>query len=86
MGLSPMLEHRQMGVVKFTTFCHRLIIGVGHVTYEEVEQGIFVLVCETTISITPFTIVLVETTIHLTANHCVVRQRHSTTLAVQSLG
>ena len=86
MGLSPMLEHREMGVVESAAFDLRLIVGIGHMTDEEVEQGFFVLISEVTICIAPFAVVFVETTIRLTTNHGIVRQRHSAALAVQGLG
>ena len=55
-------------------------------TDEEIEQGFFVLISEVTICIAPFAVVFVETTIRLTTNHGIVRQRHSAALAVQGLG
>ena len=86
MGLPPMLEHRKMGVVESAAFDFRPIVGIGHMTDEEVEQGFFVLVCEAAICVAPFAVVFVETTIRLTTNHGIVRQRHSAALAVQGLG
>ncbi len=80
-----MLELREVEVEEFAALGIGLIVGVGHVDEEEVEQGVFVLVGELTIGVAPFAIVLVERAVGFVADHRVVRQRHATALTIKGL-
>ena len=80
-----MLELREVGVEEFAAFGFGLIVGVGHVAQEEVEQGVFVLVGELTIGVAPFAIVLVERAVGFVADHRIVRKGHAAALAIQGL-
>ena len=80
-----MLELGEVGVVELAALGIGLIVGVGHVAEEEVEQGVLVLVGELTIGVAPFAIVLVERAVGFVADHRVVRQRHATTLTIKGL-
>ena len=64
-----MLKHRKMRVIKSATFGFCLIIGIRHMTDEEVEQGVFVLICEVPVCVAPFTIFFIETAVRFVANH-----------------
>lgn len=64
-----MLKHRKMKVIKPATFGFCLIVRIRHMTDEEVEQGIFVFVCEVPICVAPFTIFFIETAVRFVANH-----------------
>ena len=67
--LSPMLKHRKMRVIKSATFGFGLVIGIGHVTDEEIKQGVFVLICEVPVCVAPFTIFFIETAVRFVTNH-----------------
>lgn len=80
-----MLQLGEITVVKGASFGFGLIVRVGHVVDQEVQEGVFALVGELAIGIAPFAIVLVEAAIVLAADHGVVGQGHATALTVKGL-
>ena len=80
-----MLELGEVEAVEFAALGIGLIVGVGHVAEEKVEQGVFVLVGELAIGVAPFAIVLVERAIRFAADHRVVRKGHSAALTIKGL-
>lgn len=80
-----MFEHRQVRVVEFAAGGFGLIVGVGDVADEEVDERVLVLIDEIAVGVAPFAIVLVERAVGFVANHRIVRQGHTTALTVQRL-
>ena len=80
-----MLQLGKVAVVKGASFGFGLVVRIGHVVDQEVQEGILALVGEFAIGIAPFAVVLVEAAVILAANHGIVGQRHATALTVKGL-
>ena len=83
--LPPMFEHRQVRVVEFAAGGFGLIVGIGDVADEEVDERVLVLIDKIAIGVAPFAIVLVEAAVVFAADHGVVGQGHATALTVKGL-
>ena len=80
-----MLQLGKVAVVEGASFSFGLILGIGHVADQEVQEGVFALVGELAIGIAPFAVVLVEAAVVFAADHGVVGQGHATALTVKGL-
>ena len=80
-----MLQLGKVAVVKGASFGFGLVVRIGHVADQEIQEGVLALVGEFAIGIAPFAVVLVEAAVVFAADHGVVGQRHATALTVKGL-
>ena len=83
--LSPVLELGEVAVVERAPRVVRLILRIGHVLDEEVQQGILGLVGELPVGVAPLAVVFVEAPVLLPADRRIVGQRHPAALAIKCL-
>ena len=80
-----MLQLGEKAVVEYPPFCFRLVIRIGHVADQEVQESVFARIDEFTIDIAPFAVVFVEAAVVFAADHGVVGQGHAAALTVKGL-
>ncbi len=80
-----MLQLGEITVVKDSSFGFGLVVRIGHVADQEVQEGIFAPVGELAVGIAPFAVVLVEAAVVFTADHGIVGQGHAAALTVKGL-
>ena len=85
MSLTPMLQLRQMRVEQSAAVGVGLVVGVGHLFYEEIEKEVFALIGEFAVGVAPFAVILVERAVGLVTDERIVVERHSAALANQRL-
>ena len=49
-----------MGIVEGTALGIGLIIGIGHVFYEKIQQCFLALICELAVCVAPLAVILIE--------------------------
>ena len=80
-----MLQLGEIAVVENPSFGFGLIVRIGHVADQEVQESVFARISEFTIGIAPFAVVFVEAAVVFAADHGVVGQGHAAALTVKGL-
>ena len=80
-----MLQLGEVAVIDGSSLGFGLVVRVGHVADQEVQEGVFGLVGEFSVSIAPLAVVFVEAAVVFAADHGVVGQGHATALTVKGL-
>ena len=80
-----MLQLGEVAVIDGPSLGFGLVVRVGHVADQEVQESVFGLVGEFAIGIAPLAVVFVEAAVVFAADHGVVGQGHATALTVKGL-
>ena len=80
-----MLQLGEVTVVEGAPFGFGLVVRIGHVADQEVQEGVLGPVGELAVGIAPFAVVFVEAAVVFAADHGVVGQGHATALTVKGL-
>ena len=80
-----MLQLGEVTVIGGPSIGFGLVVRVGHVADQKVQEGVFGLVGELAVGIAPFAVVFVEAAVVFAADHGVVGQGHATALTVKGL-
>ena len=67
-----MLQLRELAVVQGSPVCLWLVVGVGYMMEQEVQEGVLALIDKLAVGVAPFAVILIEGTVGLLTDHGII--------------